>query len=284
MRIANSEPGMKKLSILSLVLIILAPNLGYGQYTSGSLDRQDKIDGRFIASGFTDFKEVVISPIKWDKEEWIIAGGTALLGAMIYYVDDDIASEFQEFRNPETDNFSKYVLDPYGKGIYPLALFTGMYIVGSINNNEYTQSVALNATKTFAIAAVTAFGIKQLTGRKRPGQNTYLGPRAWAGPFSGGVDSSFPSIHTTTAFAVASFLSSAYSDKIWIGIGSYTMATLVGLSRLNDDKHWASDVFVGAVIGYGIGKLVHSNMLKRAGIVVIPVSSVGLGVTLVKRM
>lgn len=279
-RITNYELRMKKISILALVLLLIVPTLGFGQYTLTS----DKIDGDFIISGFSDFKDVVISPTKWNQKQWMIAGATALIGVGIYYFDDDIRSAAQDFRGAGTDNFSKYVLDPYGIGIFPLALFTGMYIAGSVNENAYTQSVALNAGKTFAIAAVTAFGIKQLTGRQRPGDDHFLSPRAWVGPFSGGIDSSFPSIHTTTAFAVASFLSSSYPDKKWVGISSYAMASLVGLSRLNDNKHWASDVFVGAVIGYGIGKLVHSNMLKRAGIIVIPVSQAGLGLTLVKTI
>lgn len=278
-RTLNKEFRMKK-CILIVILFYLVPSLGYGQY---SLE-PDKVDEDFIVSGFSDFKEVVISPVKWDQKEWMIAGATVLIGAGIYHFDDNIRSGFQDFRGSGSDEFSKYVLDPFGKGFYPLALFAGMYLAGSINDNSYTQSVALNATKTFAIAAVTAFGIKQLTGRQRPSSDHFLSPRSWSGPFSGGVDSSFPSIHTTTSFALASFLSSAYPDKKWVWIASYSMATLVGLSRLNDNQHWASDVFVGAVIGYGIGKLVHSNMLKRAGIIVIPVSQVGLGVTLVKRL
>lgn len=278
-RTLNKEFRMKK-CILIVILFYLIPSLGYGQY---SLE-PDKVDEDFIVSGFSDFKEVVISPVKWDQKEWMIAGATVLIGAGIYHFDDNIRSGFQDFRGSGSDKFSKYVLDPFGKGFYPLVLFAGMYLAGSINENAYTQSVALNATKTFAIAAVTAFGIKQLTGRQRPSSDHFLSPRSWSGPFSGGVDSSFPSIHTTTSFALASFLSSAYPDKKWVGIASYSMATLVGLSRLNDNQHWASDVFVGAVIGYGIGKLVHSNMLKRAGIIVIPVSQVGLGLTLLKRL
>ena len=46
-------------------------------------------------------------------------------------------------------------------------------------------------------------------------------------------------------------------------ITCYGLATLVGLSRLTEDAHWLSDVFLGAVIGYAVGKMVVRNQNKR---------------------
>ncbi|MCD4731280.1 MAG: phosphatase PAP2 family protein, partial [Bacteroidales bacterium] len=51
----------------------------------------------------------------------------------------------------------------------------------------------------------------------------------------------------------ASVLAQGYKDKLWVGITSYSIATLVGLSRLHDGKHWATDVIAGAAIGTAIG-------------------------------
>lgn len=63
---------------------------------------------------------------------------------------------------------------------------------------------------------------------------------------------SMPSGHTSTMFASASVLAHSYGYKV--GIPMYLLATLTGLSRINDDKHWLSDVIAGATIGIFWGR------------------------------
>ena len=65
----------------------------------------------------------------------------------------------------------------------------------------------------------------------------------------------FPSGHTATAFAAATILSDIYQTAA-VTYGSYALATAVGISRITEDTHWASDVFVGALLGYYSAKLV----------------------------
>lgn len=60
-------------------------------------------------------------------------------------------------------------------------------------------------------------------------------------------DYAFPSGHTTAAFATATSLSYSYGLKG--GVPAFAMATLTGLSRISDDKHWASNVVAGAFLG-----------------------------------
>ena len=61
---------------------------------------------------------------------------------------------------------------------------------------------------------------------------------------------SFPSGHTAQAFATATFLSKEYGHKsIWYSIAAYSMATTVGALRVMNNRHWVSDVLVGAGIG-----------------------------------
>ena len=50
-----------------------------------------------------------------------------------------------------------------------------------------------------------------------------------------------------------------YRDKPLIPILSYSAASLIGLSRLTENKHWATDVLVGAMLGYLSGKQVVNN-------------------------
>ncbi len=65
-----------------------------------------------------------------------------------------------------------------------------------------------------------------------------------------GNDPSFPSGHTSVAFATATSLSMAF-PKWYVIVPSYTYATAVGYSRLHLGVHYPSDVFAGALIGAG---------------------------------
>lgn len=61
---------------------------------------------------------------------------------------------------------------------------------------------------------------------------------------------SFPSGHTAQAFAAATFLSEEYKDRFkWMPYVSYGMASTVGLMRIANNKHYISDVLLGAGIG-----------------------------------
>ncbi len=66
-----------------------------------------------------------------------------------------------------------------------------------------------------------------------------------------GGNFSFPSAHSTAAFAAAGVLTTMYGWKA--GVPSFAVASLVGLSRIDDDQHFLSDVIMGAVIGTVIG-------------------------------
>lgn len=77
---------------------------------------------------------------------------------------------------------------------------------------------------------------------------------------------SFPSGHTAEAFVAATILYREYRYKSpWYGIGAYALATTVGAYRMINNKHWESDVFVGAGIGILSANLVYATHLYRWG-------------------
>ena len=117
--------------------------------------------------------------------------------------------------------------------------------------------------------------LKMLSGRQRPyyyNPNQVEAEPTFHGPFyKGGRDvngtklnSSFPSGHTTVAFAAATVFALEYKDKPFVPILSYSLATLIGLSRITENKHWITDVFLGAVLGYYTGKQVVNNYHRYA--------------------
>lgn len=70
---------------------------------------------------------------------------------------------------------------------------------------------------------------------------------------NGGSDS-FPSSHSTSAWALATVIANRYDGNRAVPIIAYSLATSVSLARVNDNVHWASDVVAGALIGRAIGK------------------------------
>ena len=64
------------------------------------------------------------------------------------------------------------------------------------------------------------------------------------------ADNSFPSGHTSQAFVAATFMHFEYGEKsIWYSVGAYTVATATGVLRVLNNRHWITDVVVGAGIG-----------------------------------
>jgi membrane-associated phospholipid phosphatase len=102
------------------------------------------------------------------------------------------------------------------------------------------------ATDALAFSEVLGYGF----GRERPDQN------GGAGRFFHWGDSSFPSAHTATAFAMATVLAQEYPQPLKQAV-LYGLATGVGLARVKAERHFPSDVFVGGLSGYLIGRGVY---------------------------
>ena len=146
---------------------------------------------------------------------------------------------------------------------------TGVYLIGRASGNRRVEALGLHSVESILIADILSGGIKMLAGRQRPlvdVKNPY-NFQLWRG-FSGYKYQSFPSGHTTTAFAFASTVTREsqfwWPHAAWaVGTVFYGGASLVGLSRIYNNQHWASDVMVGAAIGTIVGlkvvKYTHSH-------------------------
>ena len=97
-------------------------------------------------------------------------------------------------------------------------------------NNIVDRSIIYGVSHTAAL--VTFRAIKRSTGVLRPDSSD---------------NRSMPSGHTTLAFVSATFFFEEFKDKsILIGLAGYSVATATGVIRMLNNKHWMSDVFVGA--------------------------------------
>lgn len=170
-----------------------------------------------------------------------ILGGVGLLGLSDHYV-----WQHATFAGGPTAQHAASFLQPIGtpKVIAP-ALAAGIAGGLLLHKPELTHA-SVRIAGSIAFAAATTQGLKMVVGRSRPG-DVANGDADEFRAFSG--NHSFPSGHTTLAFAAAAALDRE-TDARWVPWVVYPVAGLVGWSRIHDQMHWMSDVAAGAAVGY----------------------------------
>jgi len=80
--------------------------------------------------------------------------------------------------------------------------------------------------------------------------------------FDGG--DSFPSGHSTQAWALATIIANEYQDRRSIQLLAYGTAAAVSAARFTGNKHYLSDILAGSAIGYAIGKYVYTAHHRKS--------------------
>jgi len=249
------KTGYKTLSGLFILLLFIS-QLAFSQ---GAIKPQEKeylkLNKEYLFSYLTDARDVAVAPLRWNKNQWIGFAGFAGVTTLVYTQDEEIQQFFQGNRTETKDKLNNYFFDPLGTW-YLIPIFGSMYIYGLAAKNPEAETAALVTGKAIIIAGTYSFVFKNIFQRKRPYESDPSDAAYWDGPFGGFQHNSFPSGHTTVVFAAATAISTYYNDKLWVGLTSYSLAAMVGISRMYGDAHWASDVIAGAMLGYSIGRLV----------------------------
>jgi membrane-associated phospholipid phosphatase len=158
--------------------------------------------------------------------------------------------------NRDTANLPSILVrfgDAAGNPVYVFPLLLGGTVAGRVLGSKGLEGVSWRAFESVVLASGTTLILKSAIGRRRPevAPHTPFSFRPFT--FHG---NSLPSGHTTIAFALATSLSSETKDH-WTDILFYGAATLTGYSRVNDDKHWLSDIAFGAALGIVSARVVH---------------------------
>jgi undecaprenyl-diphosphatase len=132
----------------------------------------------------------------------------------------------------------------------PLSFSTAWFIQYK-HDQLFLNQNAWSSAGAIGMGVGIATGIKFLVDRPRPFV-TYAGKITQRDPYVG--PHSFPSGHTTAAFASATVWSLS-ANKWYVTVMAYSYASLVGYSRMRLGVHYPSDVLAGAFIGTGSGYL-----------------------------
>lgn len=146
----------------------------------------------------------------------------------------NIDTDIRALRNEAMPSF-RWHYDDYLQ-YAPAGVLIGLKAGGYESRSSWGRMLVSDAFSA-AIMAAAVNGIKYSVKRMRP---------------DGSTRNSFPSGHTATAFMTATMLHKEYEWRSpWISIAGYTAATVTGVSRIFNNRHWISDVMAGAAIGIG---------------------------------
>lgn len=140
-----------------------------------------------------------------------------------------------------------------GNGYAMVPVTLGLFIIGLHSHNEKFHRMSYALTEGMLLNTIITETVKVTSERERP---------------NGSNDLSFPSGHSSSAFMFATVLQRYYGWKV--GVPAYLGASFIGVSRLEKNVHFLSDVVAGAAFGYLVGRTVSRDAHRPPRVMVVP--------------
>jgi membrane-associated phospholipid phosphatase len=190
------------------------------------------------------------------KEAVLISAGIV---GVAFLFDKKTANTFEGYYGPATASTAN-TFNKFGEITGIGVVVGGLGVASLITRDHHTVQTLLRVTTGVVVASAISSALKYAVGRERPyadADHDGLDFHPFQGVSAGSP--SFPSGHTTIAFALATSLGDAVGNN-WVKAGLWGLATGTAWARLQLDQHWLSDVAVGAAIGimsakYGDGRI-----------------------------
>jgi len=189
---------------------------------------------QLAAQNHPDHDSITVNSSLSNRGKIFIAPVILVGAGLIATTDNEIFDrwEVKEARDKLSPSFRTRV-DNYLQ-FTPIVAVYGLNAFGIKGKNDFANRTVL-LLKSELVMMAFIFPLKKITAITRP---------------DGSSSDSFPSGHTAEAFMAATFLHKEYGeDHPWLSVAAYTMASGVGVLRIMNDRHWLSDVLVGAGIG-----------------------------------
>ena len=175
----------------------------------------------------------IANKVVYNKKYVYVPASLILTGIILNGNDEE--SFKKEIAEERSEHFSGFrtQMDNYLQ-FSPIAIAYALDAAG-VKSATDLKNRTIILLKSEVIMTSVVYSVKRLTHQLRPDNSSY---------------NSFPSGHTAQAFAAATFLSEEYKNKIkWVPFVAYGIASTVGILRIANNKHYISDVLVGAGIG-----------------------------------
>lgn len=176
------------------------------------------------------------------------AGAAVLAGALL--LDRALDGAVPDGGGSELEPLSD-ALNYGGRPQYAAALLAGTWAAGHLAGRGEVAQGAWHVGAALAVGGVMNGALKYTVGRERP--STTSDPHRFRPLADENRWQSFPSGHAVVAFSLAAAVSEE-SRRPWVTALAYGGAAAVAWSRVYEDKHWASDVTAGALIGIIAGR------------------------------
>ena len=221
----------------------------YGQPTSAPVEEEDRSSPNLVLQIGIDFKNVFTTK---DNLVIVSVGLGAAWGAS--HFDQRVATSRLNSELHEIDGLNAggsldqafEIGEIAGAGHVQAAIAVTTFGLGKLFSTPGVEDLGRDLVRAQVVAGVITFGIKVAAGRERP---------------DGSSTTSFPSGHTSASFATATVLQRRYG---WgVGIPAYAFAGYVATSRLNEGRHYLSDVIFGAALGIISGRTVTLSVAKE---------------------
>jgi membrane-associated phospholipid phosphatase len=221
------------------------------------------------AGYWEDGKAYLQAPLQWQKQEWLMFGGVLTLTALAYPSDPAIRDYMQANQGPLGNNL-RNLGNSWGEltGLGGLTML-GLYGLGSYYDKPQWQRLGYQGFEAVVLSGATTAVLKHSFGRLRPYESTQHDQ--W---FSGGQ--SFPSGHTTAAFALSTVLAEGGGNPSWQRRSFfYGLAGLTAYGRMYGNNHWLSDTVMGAAIGIYTGLWVvrHGGVSQQNKLLLYPTAN-----------
>jgi membrane-associated phospholipid phosphatase len=229
------------------ILIIAVASVVATAQTPAPSPSGSPLEKDFFKNILRDQKAIWTAPlhIEGADAKWIVPGS---IGLMALITTDRITGDelAESDRQVGVSKAISYAGSAYGIG----AVAGTFYLIGRNKIDARARETGVLVAEAAIDSLIVYGGLKTITQRARPADG-----RERSEFFDGG--SSFPSGHSTQAWAAATIIASEYHDRRSVQIAAFATATAVSVARFTGKKHYLSDVVAGSALGYGIGKYVY---------------------------
>ena len=221
----------------------------------GSPIEYQQLHKSLAAETLEDAEAYYTAPLHWNGRDWAFFGGALAAIAVTHHYDTQARNHYLAgSSSPLGPPASGSVKD----ALPAAAVFLGTWGYASLIGSHAGQGEAWNMIESGGLSFVSAYALKYIV--RRPGPDTTTDANHW---FGGGT--SFPSEHTTAAFAIGTVLAESGNPEFrWLRrtIG-YGLGFGTAYLRMKHNAHWLSDTIAGAALGAATARFVMSRSGQR---------------------